>query len=188
MKIKSLLIAAIILFSSQASATVYDVDVTLGLLQVSGSITTDSAVGVLSASDITAFSIFMTDGINSVTIAGPPFVSVSGTAFTATTSGLFFDFSATPTDYLELFNSAITGTLCFNGPGGDCSGSPSTLELVFQNGFPQVVFDPIPMSGNVQFAVASVPEPTTWAMMLLGFAGIGSMAYRRKLKPALMVA
>ena len=25
-----------------------------------------------------------------------------------------------------------------------------------------------------------VPEPTTWAMMLLGFAGIGFMAYRRK--------
>jgi outer membrane lipase/esterase len=25
-----------------------------------------------------------------------------------------------------------------------------------------------------------VPEPSTWAMMLLGFAGIGFMAYRRK--------
>ena len=28
-------------------------------------------------------------------------------------------------------------------------------------------------------AVAAVPEPSTWAMMLLGFAGIGFMAYRR---------
>ena len=35
-------------------------------------------------------------------------------------------------------------------------------------------------------AVAAVPEPSTWAMMLLGFAGIGFMAYRRKSKPALM--
>jgi PEP-CTERM motif len=26
----------------------------------------------------------------------------------------------------------------------------------------------------------SVPEPSTWAMMLLGFAGIGFMAYRRR--------
>jgi PEP-CTERM motif len=34
----------------------------------------------------------------------------------------------------------------------------------------------------------SVPEPSTWAMLLLGFAGVGFMAYRRKLKPALMVA
>jgi PEP-CTERM motif len=35
-------------------------------------------------------------------------------------------------------------------------------------------------------AVGAVPEPSTWAMMILGFAGIGFMAYRRKSKPALM--
>jgi hypothetical protein len=34
----------------------------------------------------------------------------------------------------------------------------------------------------------AVPEPSTWAMMILGFAGIGFMAYRRKSKPALMAA
>jgi hypothetical protein len=36
--------------------------------------------------------------------------------------------------------------------------------------------------------VAAVPEPSTWAMMILGFAGIGFMAYRRNSKPALMTA
>ena len=35
---------------------------------------------------------------------------------------------------------------------------------------------------------AAVPEPSTWAMMILGFAGISFMAYRRKSKPALMAA
>jgi PEP-CTERM motif len=35
---------------------------------------------------------------------------------------------------------------------------------------------------------AAVPEPSTWAMMILGFAGVGFMAYRRKSKPALMAA
>jgi hypothetical protein len=34
----------------------------------------------------------------------------------------------------------------------------------------------------------SVPEPSTWAMLLLGFAGLGFMAYRRKSKSALMAA
>ena len=29
--------------------------------------------------------------------------------------------------------------------------------------------------------VSAVPEPSTWAMMILGFAGVGVMAYRRKL-------
>ncbi len=33
---------------------------------------------------------------------------------------------------------------------------------------------------------SAVPEPSTWAMMILGFGGIGFMAYRRKSKPALM--
>jgi hypothetical protein len=34
-----------------------------------------------------------------------------------------------------------------------------------------------------------VPEPSTWAMMILGFAGLGFMAYRRKQNgPALRVA
>jgi hypothetical protein len=36
--------------------------------------------------------------------------------------------------------------------------------------------------------VGAVPEPSTWAMMILGFAGIGFMTYRRKSKPALMAA
>ena len=35
---------------------------------------------------------------------------------------------------------------------------------------------------------SGVPEPSTWAMMILGFAGIGFMAYRRKSKSALMAA
>jgi outer membrane lipase/esterase len=38
------------------------------------------------------------------------------------------------------------------------------------------------------FSVAAVPELSTWAMLLIGFAGLGFMAYRRKSKLALMVA
>ena len=42
------------------------------------------------------------------------------------------------------------------------------------------------VAGNL--SVSAVPEPSTWAMMILGFAGVGFMAYRRKSKPALMAA
>jgi hypothetical protein len=35
---------------------------------------------------------------------------------------------------------------------------------------------------------SAVPEPSTWAMMMLGFAGLGFMAYRRKSKPAWLAA
>lgn len=33
---------------------------------------------------------------------------------------------------------------------------------------------------SVADVTAAVPEPSTWAMMILGFAGIGFMAYRRR--------
>ena len=35
---------------------------------------------------------------------------------------------------------------------------------------------------------SAVPEPSTWAMMILGFVGIGFVAYRRNSKAALMAA
>jgi len=43
-------------------------------------------------------------------------------------------------------------------------------------------------AGITQGIAGAVPEPSTWAMLLLGFAGLGFMAYRRKSKPALMAA
>jgi PEP-CTERM motif-containing protein len=35
-------------------------------------------------------------------------------------------------------------------------------------------------TGSVNATVAAVPEPSTWAMLILGFAGIGFMTYRRR--------
>jgi hypothetical protein len=40
--------------------------------------------------------------------------------------------------------------------------------------------------GALQVTISAVPEPSTWAMMVLGFAGVGFMAYRRKSRPTLM--
>jgi hypothetical protein len=36
--------------------------------------------------------------------------------------------------------------------------------------------------------ISAVPEPATWAMMILGFMGIGFMAYRRKSPSAFRLA
>ena len=34
---------------------------------------------------------------------------------------------------------------------------------------------------NASFSLTgTVPEPSTWAMMILGFAGVGYMTYRRR--------
>lgn len=47
--------------------------------------------------------------------------------------------------------------------------------------------EPWIMISEVEFT-AAVPEPSTWIMMIAGFAGLGFMAYRRKAKPALAIA
>jgi hypothetical protein len=63
---------------------------------------------------------------------------------------------------------ALTG----NGIGGQ---SIQALTLTFFGGgvddVRQIRLDDV---------TAAVPEPATWAMMILGFAGVGFMAYRRK--------
>lgn len=69
----------------------------------------------------------------------------------------------------------------FDGGGGlqygiVSSGNNATASCCFLN---DGVVAPITMH------VAAVPEPATWAMMLLGFGGVG-MAMRRQRKPALM--
>lgn len=43
-----------------------------------------------------------------------------------------------------------------------------------------------PVIGDV--SISAVPEPSTWAMMILGFLGVGFVAYRRKSGAALRLA
>jgi len=50
------------------------------------------------------------------------------------------------------------------------------------NGFPSS-YGPVTLP-----RATAVPEPTTWAMLVTGLAGLGFMAYRRNNKPAVMTA
>jgi hypothetical protein len=77
-------------------------------------------------------------------------------------SGLVFGLDATEQAQLNAFMAANAGLEVF------------ALSATFANA----------QGGNDVIQVAqltgAVPEPSTWAMMILGFAGVGFMAYRRK--------
>jgi probable HAF family extracellular repeat protein len=64
----------------------------------------------------------------------------------------------------------------------------ATLTDINSSG--QIVGNGTDSAGNSDVVLltpaSAVAEPSTWAMMILGFAGVGFMAYRRKSKPALM--
>jgi hypothetical protein len=64
------------------------------------------------------------------------------------------------------------------------SGAPFELDYVEGNGFPAVL--QVNLSGSN--LTTDVPEPSTWAMMILGFFGVGFIAYRRKSRHALRLA
>jgi hypothetical protein len=52
---------------------------------------------------------------------------------------------------------------------------------------PDPLFEPWPfatITGTVVIKPTNVPEPSTWAMMLLGFAGLGFAGYRRSRRAA----
>ncbi len=46
--------------------------------------------------------------------------------------------------------------------------------------------DVTPANLTISEEVAAVPEPSTWLMMIFGFAGLGFMTYRRSSKPVLI--
>jgi hypothetical protein len=83
-------------------------------------------------------------------------------------------------------NSAISvaslgeswGTCC-NAVGFEFPGGSNTGAIDFHGNDP--LDDRLYLGPNFQFTVTdAVPEPSTWAMMILGFLGVGFMAYRRK--------
>ena len=143
-----------------------------------------------------------------------PTVTTAFIPWTNLPNSIFSSLSATfGTLHFELTNSniaygGVTGAHLWTGEpdyshltiavtqsqNGLASGTP---YLALYNGWNNNGSFEIKMAGGSDFAngkyaldapylhaVAAVPEPTTWAMMLLGFAGVGFMAYRRKSKPA----
>jgi hypothetical protein len=86
-------------------------------------------------------------------------VRLDSTAFTLMTTGTLDTFSLNPT-------SLTAGLHALTITGNIVSG-------------PSAAF-----SGTINFNTPPVPEAATWAMMLLGFAGMG-MVIRRRRRPAL---
>ena len=82
-------------------------------------------------------------------------------------------------------HSAATGTPFLLTSGGNSGGNPGyQVQVVGANGI--VNFANFTIGAPI---MTGVPEPSTWAMMILGFFGLGFMAYRRRNQnPALSAA
>jgi WD40 repeat protein len=82
--------------------------------------------------------------------------------------------------------TGVEDIIASGGNRGDFVSPDTTNGTLFLS--QEDAIDRLSCGPGCSIGVNGVPEPSTWAMLLLGFAGIGFMAYRRKSKPALMAA
>jgi len=105
-------------------------------------------------------------------------------SFSETVDGTTFTTPLADVTSISLFNTSLTNIVASttNGSGlhsvtlsePDIFSIPMTYTL----GVPFTEFGTISVTNQV----TAVPEPSTWAMLILGFMGIGFLAYRRNAK------
>ena len=171
-----LLAGGLVLFATSAHATLFDFnissdDIASGQFTATlnpGSTTQYTVTGVtgkVDGSTITGLSGYGGPSNQIYFSAGHDLVDRGGVAFTTGLESFnIFDKNLNGIEYA--FCNSVVHTSC---TGGDANDAPDTT-----------VFTLTPAT-----AVSAVPEPSTWAMMILGFCGLGFMAYRRKDKLAL---
>jgi hypothetical protein len=165
--------------SAGASEIGFDVNVTVGDATATGFF---SGIVGNSNSDVGApFELTLTEGLTSATFGSEPGINGEvavgpplGNAITVTADHVFFNFSDPDPEFLKFYSSANNGTfLCFQ-TYAFCGGTGAGIDIEVAGGS-----DPFQsMTGNQVIAsVASVPELSTWAMLLLGFGGLGFAGY-----------
>ena len=161
---------------------------------------TTSGSGVVALGDFSPFTAVV-DGVTEFGLH-LSFASDTGTTPSSLADvALTFDVSGTPslTDAFAVFAGTTTGTgtddlseVLSNGVSLtlDAPGSTSAMFNAIQS--LSVVKDQSDFAGSAgsadssilgnAFSVTAVPEPSTWAMMLLGFAGLGFAGWRAQQK------
>jgi PEP-CTERM motif len=142
----------------------------------SGTLTVDTLNGTVVSADVTVaggsadFTNFvsLSQGSVSETVELAEGVVRPNTPITA------FSFDFVDGGTLVGFNG---GTITNAFAGVDCSQVPSGCNAIVE----------LLGQGALSSQVAAVPEPSTWAMMILGFVGVGAMTYRRR-KSAMLAA
>jgi hypothetical protein len=190
------LAAALFTFGGNANAAVFNfsytiVDTGYGYPSIdapsSNHVVSGSIVGTETNGDV-SFTDVLSLKLDGTTLpAGPGFTVDTYTAAgancgTCFASGVGVISSLNPQDNNFLISGPSNYFYIIPWPNG-------SMAIATQFMGPQGYFDYY----NGQFeasnlSISAVPEPSTWAMLILGFAGIGFMAYRRTSKLAWMTA
>jgi hypothetical protein len=165
---------------SNAAPITYYVNQTIGIGSVTGSIMTDGAFGTLANADITGWNLHLNNGAATFDLnLGNSKLGGSGQV-TATSQQLTYDFSSGA--YFGFFINGTVGSLvrtgwCLQSGNGQCSFAGVSGESVgVQNA---TYTDPFRSLTGTQ-VIASVPEPETYGMMIVGLGMMGFIGLRRR--------
>lgn len=187
--LSAVLASALAVFAGGAQAATYTVDSQIGAGSVSGTIVTDGTLGILDTSDIVSWSFTISAGnllggpsevIDSDTAQG---FGAFGTAFTATSTELLFDFTGAG---LVFFAGASGNGWCLTTEN-QCGGVPGIGPgyYVYYNedeflGQPvPAQYEPGDGSAEVIATIAAVPLPASLPLVLAGFGGFAALRRRQ---------
>jgi hypothetical protein len=157
---------------------------------VMGTITTNGTMGAIQASDILDYNLQLIDNYRpaldfTLTPANSGIWYDTGNGLTATATALSFDFSiagavfiiqgTTPHGFSSGYNY-----VCFQATSGPCAAGETIVPDYFATDGVVVtgLSGPVSLGGPSPLAL---PEPASWAMMLVGFALTG-YAMRKRMR------
>jgi hypothetical protein len=186
-----LLFASLTCFSPARADYVYNVSYALAGGTVNGDIVLNCNSCNVTSTDLVSWSFSETGSFSLSSSAPTATATFSGVDLSATPSNITFN---PTTSAYSVFGgtsalSIPSASLFFGDPAvlyaGGCGNSGGSGEY---GGCQDGILYPATTANSLTIAVAAIPEPSTWAMMILGFCGVGFMAYRRKTTPSLMNA
>ena len=185
--------------SASAAPIIYTVNQVIGAGGVTGTITTDGTVGTLAAVNITAWNLLLTgnsgatfnlvNGSSGVEVGNisDPFNPNAGNAdLTADATNIYFNYSGTDGGYLGFQTLPFYGgqnywcNASFNN-NFDCAQGKSVVPVLFSS--PTSIYQAATGNQIIASVVGTnggVPEPATWAMMVIGIGVIGATMRRQK--------
>ena len=176
--------------------TAYDVNLNFDPSQGDGGPGVGTITGTLTVdtSNLTLTSFNLTEATNtSDTFGGgggtQTFTTLNFTnnsAISSVSSGTNVgEFGGNPYYFISIQSTCCITPIANFSPGFQFD-FPTLGGAVQPGNFDSTTFGGNYLYGSVTAEISAVPEPSTWAMMILGFAGIGVIAYRRKSKPTLI--
>jgi hypothetical protein len=167
-----------------------------GALQNSNLAGTGLYVGWKYLDPVITFNLAQTSRVFSIDLyAQYAYVGLVGPPLTITIDGVTYDptvtlLSSTDERLSVSFKGGIVGSTFTVQPNAGPFGPDAIAYNLTYPNFPiPGNKEPWMMVSEVQFnGVSAVPELSTWAMMLIGFAAIGYAAYRRKKNTAVTAA